>query len=47
MPNVEYVDYAMATAVTVGDTTYDMNADSVPLLKGAANKELTFVLSAP
>ena len=46
-PNVDYLDYARATAVTVGDTTYKVTANSVPLLNGAANKEVTFVLSAP
>ena len=46
-PNVDYLDYARATAVTVGDTTYEVTANSVPLLNGAANKEVTFVLSAP
>jgi hypothetical protein len=47
MPFVDYVEYATITAVTVNGTTYQVQTDSVPLLRGGANSELTFVLGGP
>jgi hypothetical protein len=43
----DYVDYATLTAVTVGDSTYPVQADALPLLKGATNREMIFVLNEP
>jgi hypothetical protein len=47
MSNLDFVDYATVTAVTVEGTTYPLKADTVPLLKGSTGEEVTFVLSEP
>ena len=46
-PSVDFVDYATVAAVTVEGRTYEVKADTVPLLRGETNSEVTFVLSAP
>jgi len=46
-PYVDYAEYATVTAVTVAGKTYELQTDSVPLLKGATNSELTFTLAGP
>jgi len=47
MPYVDYVEYATVTGVTVGETTYEVQTDSVPLMKGGTNSEVTFILAGP
>ena len=47
VPNVEYIDYATAKALIVEGKTYDIQVDTVPLLRGATNSEVTFVPNAP
>jgi hypothetical protein len=44
---VDYFEFATLTAVTVGGDTYPVQTDSLRLLKGAINSELTFTLMAP
>ena len=43
----DYVDYARITGVTVEGTTYEVQTNSVPLLKGNASHEVTFTLTSP
>jgi len=47
LADVDYVEYATVTAITVAGNTYEVQTNSVPLLKGATNNEVTFVLGAP
>jgi len=47
VPSVDYVDYATATTLIIEGKAYDIQVDTVPLLTGATNGEVTFVLSAP
>jgi hypothetical protein len=44
VPNVDYIEYARLTAIIVGGTTYPVQTDSLPLLRGATNSEVTFTL---
>lgn len=44
---LDYVDYATLKAVTIGDMEYALQAEPQPLLPGATNRDVTFVLSAP
>jgi hypothetical protein len=47
IPYFDYVDYATLTAVTIGATTYPIQTDSIPLLKGSSNSDVVFTLTAP
>jgi hypothetical protein len=47
MPYVDNVEYATVTAVTVAGTTYEVQTDTVPLMKGGTNSEVTFILGGP
>jgi hypothetical protein len=47
VPYVDYVEYATVTAVTVEGRTYEVQSDSIPLLKGWTNSEVTFTLAGP
>jgi hypothetical protein len=46
-PYADYIEYATVTAVTVSGKTYEVQTDSVPLLKDGTNSELTFILGNP
>jgi hypothetical protein len=43
----DYVDYATITGVTVEGVFYEVQTNSVPLLKGNASHEVTFTLASP
>lgn len=45
--DVDYVEYATVTAVTVAGKTYQVQADSLPLSRGGTNSEVTFTLGQP
>jgi hypothetical protein len=47
MPYVDFVESATVTAITVAGTTYEVQTDTVPLMKGATNSEVTFILGGP
>ena len=47
IPNVDYIEYATLTAVTVQGKTYQVQTDSLPLFRGGTNSEVTFTLGRP
>jgi hypothetical protein len=44
---VDYVEYATLTAVTVAGKTYQVETDSLPIINGGTDSELTFTLGGP
>jgi len=44
---VDYVEYATVTAVTVAGETYQVQTNSLPLMRGGTNSEVTFTLGQP
>lgn len=47
MSYVDFVENATVTAITVAGTTYEVQSNTVPLMKGGTNSEVTFILGGP
>ena len=43
-PEMDCLEYANVTTVTVGGSTYDIQTNMLPLSRGGTNNDLTFVL---